>query len=130
MKMKIQIPTDKVNTTMVADVVLETKVALNLISSSIHSKGGVMIIEVPDVSYSIVEHGFKRRGASVIPLQVPIKRDEDACIDCGACISVCPSRVYSFDKDWALHMEIEKCTGCGLCIKMCPHSALKIPEME
>ncbi|NLI62223.1 MAG: 4Fe-4S dicluster domain-containing protein [Methanosarcinaceae archaeon] len=130
MKLKIQIPPNKINTTIIAEVILETKVILNLISSSIHSKGGIMIIEIPDNMFDIVKAGFTSRGASVIPLDVSIKRDEDECVDCGACISVCPTRVFSFDENWELQADLSKCTGCGLCTKMCPHKALEIPEFD
>ena len=53
--------------------------------------------------------------------------DPAACVDCGACISVCPREVFSFDPGWKLKLEESKCILCGKCIDACPHRALTLP---
>jgi ferredoxin len=50
--------------------------------------------------------------------------DLDRCIDCGACISICPQEVFVFDNDWKLVVRGEKCVLCGRCIEICPQRAL------
>jgi ferredoxin len=57
-------------------------------------------------------------------LEHPVVRDENECVDCGACVSVCPREVFAFDGEWRLVMAVEKCVLCGKCIEACPHDAL------
>ena len=57
--------------------------------------------------------------------QVMYKRN--SCIDCGACVPVCPVGIHSISKD-GVH-EIDRsieCIGCRACEKACPGSALSI----
>jgi ferredoxin len=53
--------------------------------------------------------------------------NESECIDCGACISICPREVFSLDSDFKLKLAEEKCVLCGKCIEACPHQALMLP---
>ncbi len=58
--------------------------------------------------------------------QVLYKRS--SCIDCGACVSVCPVEIHKISKETQLH-EIDRsieCIGCRKCEKTCPKSALSI----
>ena len=46
---------------------------------------------------------------------------EEECVHCGACTSVCPSRALSIaGPDFRLTFNKEECLVCGLCIKACP----------
>ncbi len=57
--------------------------------------------------------------------QVMYKRN--SCIDCGACVSVCPAQIHSISKD--LKHEVNQsidCIGCHKCEDVCPESALTI----
>lgn len=57
--------------------------------------------------------------------QVMFKRN--SCIDCGACVSVCPAGIHSISKE--LKHEVNQsidCVGCRKCEDVCPESALSI----
>jgi len=57
--------------------------------------------------------------------QVMFKRD--SCIDCGACVSVCPASIHTFSKE--LKHEVNRsidCIGCRKCESICTESALSI----
>lgn len=50
------------------------------------------------------------------------------CIDCGACVSVCPVNKHSITLDRMKH-EVNRdidCIGCGKCIEICPKEALSL----
>jgi NAD-dependent dihydropyrimidine dehydrogenase PreA subunit len=66
-------------------------------------------------------------GAKVHILEHGVSLDESECVDCGACISVCPREVFSFDPDWKLNLDEKRCVLCGKCIDACPSHALILP---
>lgn len=51
-----------------------------------------------------------------------IKIDEEKCLRCLACISVCPSGALE-EKD-GVPVVNDKCTDCGKCIEACPADAI------
>lgn len=48
---------------------------------------------------------------------VKIRRDADACIDCGKCSKACPSNM---PVDRLLQIRSVECTGCMECVAVCP----------
>jgi len=50
------------------------------------------------------------------------------CVDCGACVSVCPVGIHNFSPQDGKH-EINRkleCVGCGKCVEACPQTALAL----
>ncbi|MCL2863405.1 MAG: 4Fe-4S binding protein [Methanimicrococcus sp.] len=126
MKIKISFPEERVKSPILSEIILKTGILVSIVSSRVDATGGEVIIEIPDKYYDTIRDEFVARGISAVPLNTPICRNKNECVDCGACISVCPSKVYGFDADWNLTMDIQKCVRCGLCIDMCPQQALSI----
>jgi len=52
--------------------------------------------------------------------------DEEKCVNCHACISVCPVKFCNEDKGNHMSVNPDLCIGCGSCIKACTHDA-RIP---
>jgi len=117
---------------IIAQVVKETGVLVNVERAMIDSHEGELLIDVPDDSCELVRQKIAGLGASVRILDRGIRIDTRECVDCGACISICPQEVFSFGDDWGILVEEEKCVICGKCVIACPHSALflsgEIPE--
>jgi len=51
--------------------------------------------------------------------------DADRCIQCGACVAVCPSNSIGINKDTDLPELIKMCTGCSQCWNFCPRGGLR-----
>jgi Fe-S-cluster-containing hydrogenase component 2 len=51
--------------------------------------------------------------------------DDEKCIDCGACISLCPTDALHFNDNNQLEFSYEKCIGCLLCLDSCPRQAIE-----
>ncbi|MDD2439672.1 MAG: 4Fe-4S binding protein [Methanosarcinaceae archaeon] len=128
MKIKIIIPTERIQSPLIAESMVETGVLLNIMVANIDSTYGELIADVDTTLFHKLKEALEKRGAFVTTLDQPIHWDEEECVECGACISVCPMKVYSFDKEWNLCVDEKKCIRCGMCIKMCPHQALKLGD--
>ncbi|WNY28288.1 Ion-translocating oxidoreductase complex subunit B [Methanimicrococcus stummii] len=126
MKLKISFPEERVKSPILSEIILKTGILVSIVSSHVDSTGGEIIIEVIDKNYELIKDELEARGVKVTLLNTLICRDKKECVDCGACISVCPSHVFGYDADWSLTMDTQKCIRCGLCIDMCPHQALSI----
>ncbi|HNS83286.1 MAG TPA: 4Fe-4S binding protein, partial [Methanolinea sp.] len=105
-------------------VVRDTGVLVNVERALIDSSEGEALIDIPDESCRIVKDKLADLGASVRILEEEISLDETECVDCGACISICPQEVFSFDDEFRLRMDAKRCVLCGRCIEICPHGAL------
>jgi coenzyme F420 hydrogenase subunit beta len=51
--------------------------------------------------------------------------DADRCIQCGACVAVCPSNSIGVNEDTDLPELVKMCTGCSLCWDFCPRGGLR-----
>ena len=56
------------------------------------------------------------------------KKDEEKCIDCGACISLCPVEAIKPAEDWTVEVDDLKCIGCSFCTNSCPTRAIRVME--
>jgi ferredoxin len=109
---------------VIARVVKETGVLISVEKANIDSMAGEVLIDIPDADADRVRQRLVEMDVSVRAMENAIVLDEAECIDCGACISVCPQEVFSFDEEWRLQVNAARCVLCGKCIQACPHSAL------
>jgi NAD-dependent dihydropyrimidine dehydrogenase PreA subunit len=116
--------TDLHETPYTAEVILETGAKINIDRAYVDAVRADLIIDVPSDKLEQVTEHFKQKGVEVRRLMKLIAWDEERCIHCGACISVCPVGVFTFDQAWTIHLEEEKCIQCDVCKKACPLNAL------
>ena len=111
---------------IISQIILDLKVPINIITAQVSSKGGEVLVEIPDESLEKVVKEFRKRGAAVsIPKLIEV--DSEKCISCGACITLCPVEAITIDEDASVIFDKEKCIGstCGACVDACPSRAIR-----
>jgi len=128
MKALLKFSPKMVNQAVITDLIKNFDVSFNILRADINSKGGKMLIEI---SGSQVDEGIayiQKAGIDVSPVKRVVKKDKELCIDCGACVSLCPVKAISVEKDWSVDVNDKECIGCNLCTYSCPTKAIKVVE--
>ena len=102
---------------VIARVVKETGVLINVEKANIDSTAGEVLIDIPDSDADLVRQHLAEMGVTVCVMENAVVLDEAECIDCGACISICPQEVFSFDYEWLLQVNVAWGGVCGRCIR-------------
>ena len=125
MKLMLHVAPGIVREPLIASVILETSALVNIERASIDAVSGEIVLEVLPEKCREVKDAFERRGVEVVLLEMPVIRDEDECVHCGACVSVCPTGTFRFD-NWLVVADSRKCIQCGACVTGCPQRALRL----
>lgn len=117
-----------VNQAVITNLIKNYDVSFNILRADINPKGGKMLVEIngPEAEEGI--NYIKKAGIDVSRVKKVVKKDEDLCIDCGACVSLCPVKAILIEDDWTIGVDDEECIGCKLCTYSCPIKAIKVVE--
>ena len=121
---------DSVDSPVLSRVVLSTGSLLNILKAEIGYEEATIVIEIiggVDEEKKVIR-AFKRYGIDIKKLEENIVNDLKKCVDCGACISICPVSAICFDGDWSVKIDNDKCIRCGMCVEVCPRRSLSIRE--
>ena len=93
------------------------------------------------VNYSLTEHGVRLRVSvpdekfkeflkllktnDIKYERSTIRINEDACVHCGQCISLCFTGALYYDEERKRSFDEGKCVGCKLCVDGCPRDAIE-----
>lgn len=116
---------------IIAQVILENEVPINIISAHVEPQGGEILVEIPSTHFEKVANAFRERGVTVsIPELIEV--DEEKCLNCGACVSICPVNAITFADDFSVIFNQEKCLGktCSACVDACPVKAIKLIQQR
>lgn len=125
MKLLLHVSPGIVRQPLVSSVILETNALVNIERANVDAVCGEIVIDVSSDKCDVVKKAFEDRGVEVVLLEMPVIKDEDECINCGACISICPTGTFKFEGSKVVE-DPGKCIQCGACIKACPQRALKL----
>jgi ferredoxin len=128
MKAWLKFSPKMVNKAVITDLIKNFDVSFNILRADINPKGGKMLIEI---NGSEAEKGIEyieKAGNDVSLVKRVVKKDKDLCIDCGACVSICPVKAIVVEDDWTVDVDDTECVGCKLCTYSCPTKAIKVVE--
>lgn len=128
-KIKIYFSKNQSDKPITYEIVKKYDVMFNILHANIsYGNEGTLVTEV-----SGEEDSVKKALAYLDKLGVQYKiytksiiRDEDACVNCGACTAVCPTGALTMNKLDELQFDKDKCIVCELCIKACPMGIIDI----
>lgn len=103
----------------------------NILRASVYPKAeSVMVLEL-EGSEENFERGIeylKSKNLEIEPIEQDISRDENKCVHCGICTSVCATEALYIDRENRMKVEFnyEKCVACELCVRVCPVKAMSV----
>ncbi|MBN2014411.1 MAG: 4Fe-4S binding protein [Candidatus Altiarchaeota archaeon] len=127
-KYMLKIPSEVVDSPIIATTVLETEVMVNILRAKVDYDEGTIVISIlgdAEEQRRVVE-ALRGKGVEVSKLEKNITNDLKKCVNCGACIALCPTDAISFNADHSIRVESEKCIRCGACVVACPLRSLSI----
>ncbi|OPY63722.1 MAG: NADH-quinone oxidoreductase subunit I [Syntrophorhabdaceae bacterium PtaU1.Bin034] len=87
----------------------------------------VMEIEGDEADFAKGVEYLKTWNIAIEPIGQDIARNEDKCVHCGLCTSVCATQALDIDREtMRVGFDYEKCVACELCVKVCPVKAMNV----
>jgi NAD-dependent dihydropyrimidine dehydrogenase PreA subunit len=114
-----------------SQVILELGIPMRIVTATVNSLGGDILVEVPAVHVEKIVKAFRDKGV-VVKFPKLIEVDSDKCFDCGACYALCPVDAISYAEDNSIVFDEKTCIGspCGLCVDACPARAITLVEQH
>jgi len=122
---------ENVEEPITSQIILELGIPLRIVTATVNSLGGDILLEVPAVHVEKVVQAFRAKGV-VVKFPKLIEVDSDKCFDCGACYALCPVDAIVYDSDYSVVFDEKTCIGspCGLCVDACPARAITLVEQN
>lgn len=129
-KVVLHFPHEQVDKPIVSKLVRDYDLDFNILKASITPREeGLLVLEITgeDDDYRRGMDYIKSCGVSVQPLSQDIRRNDERCTHCGACLAVCPTDALRADRStMEVRFDDEECVACELCVKVCPPRAMEI----
>ena len=132
MRRKVRVDFDELNVGESVAYILATEFALkpNIVKAQVNDDSSGLMIFIVDGEEELLDKAMgrlKSMGFEVRDLEKHITRDKARCWSCGACVSICPSKSFTYDPEtWEVHLDIDTCIACGSCVTSCSVKALKL----
>ena len=129
-KVVLHFPHESVDKPVVSRLVRDFRMEVNILKASIDpNEVGLMVLELTGEAEDF-EQGLaylETTGISIQPLSQDIRRNDERCSSCGACVSICPTEALSVERStMEVLFQDDLCVACELCVKVCPLHAMEI----
>ncbi len=129
-KIRIDFNESNVLESVTYTLVSEFNLKPNVLRADIDGDGsGFMLLSIvgePENIQKGIEH-ITDKGFNVRKLKGHITHDYDRCWDCGACVSLCPTKsLYHDPATMRVLLNTDTCIACGACINSCSVKAIRL----
>lgn len=107
----------------IVNEVLKQEISFNILKFSTDSSGIKMLLDVPEDKIKDITESLKKSNI-IVNKKGRVNIDKEKCINCGACVSLCPTEAVKLNKFFELEFLDDLCIGCNLCINSCPRYAI------
>ena len=108
----------------IVNEILKHDITFNILKFTTGSAGVNLLLDIPEEKIKTITESLKQNNIAVNKKGRVIV-DIEMCVDCGACISLCPTDALHFNEEERVEFSYEKCIGCLLCIDSCPRYAIE-----
>jgi len=119
---------------VVCNLALLYNLSFNILKADISPRHeGTLTLEITgkEENYRKGISYLKENGVKITPASQKIFRDEDLCMHCGLCTSLCRTKALSVDlESRKVVFDVDKCTACGMCTRVCPVRAMIVDMNE
>ncbi len=102
----------------------------NILRASITpEEEGLMVLELSGegADYQRATDYLREMGVRIQPLVQDIRKNDERCTDCGACVGVCPTDALVLERpSMKVIFSPEECVVCGECVPTCPVRAMEL----
>jgi ferredoxin len=111
-------------------LVKDYDLVFNILRANISPKAEsmmVMEIEGEETDFTRGMEYLRTANIGIEPIEQDINRDEERCVHCGLCTSVCATEALDIDREtMRVSFDYEKCVACELCVRVCPVKAMHV----
>lgn len=88
----------------------------------------ILVLEGDESKLAAALDEVQQKGVRIEPLEKEVTRNDDRCTECGACITICPTKALVMELDTRhVIFDPDKCIACELCVPVCPPRAMETP---
>ncbi len=129
-RLVLHFPHRLVDRPIVYKLIKDYDLVMNILKASITPKEeGLMVIELSGEKENF-QKGIaylEKSGVVIDPIGRDVKRNDERCTSCGACVAICPTGALVVDlKTRQVSFNNEKCIACEICVKACPVGAMEV----
>ena len=129
-RLVLHFPHRLVDRPIVYKLIKDYDLVMNILKASITPKEeGLMVIELSGEKGNF-QKGIaylEESGVLIDPIGRDVKRNDERCTSCGACVAICPTGALVVDlKTRQVTFEDEKCIACEICVNACPVGAMEV----
>lgn len=130
MKLVLHFPPNLIEQPITYQLIKKHDLMVNILGARITPKEqGRLVVEISGRKKNLdtALRFLKELGVGVEPLARDVTWHEDRCIECTACVSICPTGALSVSRpDMHVSFNHDKCIACELCVPVCAYKAMEI----